>query len=642
MRRASSSRVSERRGLVSALVLAAIATSSGFSCSGSVPLEPRGPSAPAATGHRPTIEAPKQPNAPAPPDVTVAVTDRATLAALESRGLALAPLVFAAGAGTTAELDRLSGMHDIFEVLRGDVRSARLSHPLAKVTSMDGFRLFDERWLASSEMSFSLIGVFNRLDRRVFYPGTCGEVRFVYRLAYRTRHAGAEMAGRLPMTLNVVFLVKGDAGCRAVAEAWRMPELAAGTARADWLASEGPLASARRGGWELKSIEANLQSFRLQSFVHPSLAGHIDYVLRVFHAADVARSRFLPAALENMPDVEAMSKDMAQRAELLAYLHEPEVLAAADRGTLLLPERFLAKRAVSVSPRGPTRPANRPFRTLFDERDFADLPLAQLGTARSPKALLRRLDGATCVGCHQSRSIAGFHHVGEDAPEHPAFDALLSGSSSHLASDLGRRHDYVAKLAAGEMPDEFRPLPELQGVGTGFGAPCGLGDAGFADWKCGDGLRCEKLEDPDVGTCLSEQTIGGPCQYGTIVSKSAPHRDQVTGMVDRACASGERCDNNKSGFPLGACSSACGTRAAAATCADFLDADAFQNCLRSRVTFAECAERHVFGAGLRACDANDPCRQDYVCVRSRQPGIGACVPPYFVYQLRLDGYPLMR
>jgi hypothetical protein len=78
------------------------------------------------------------------------------------------------------------------------------------------------------------------------------------------------------------------------------------------------------------------------------------------------------------------------------------------------------------------------------------------------------------------------------------------------------------------------------------------------------------------------------------------------------------------------------------TCADFLDADAFQNCLRAKQTFSECAKRHVFGAGLRECDAGNPCRQDYVCVRSRTAGKGACVPPYFVYQLRLDGYPLPR
>jgi hypothetical protein len=572
----------------------------------------------------------------------VAVTDRAALAALEARGFALAALVFGAEARTTHELSRLPGMRSIFDTLRDDVRGAQRVHPLAKVTSMDGFRLFDERWLASKEMSFALIGVFNRLDRRVFYPGTCGEVRFVYRLAYRTQHAGAAMEGRLPMTLNVVFLVQGADGCRELGRAWRLPGGTLGTDLGDWLVSEGPLAPAGREAWELKSIEANLQSFRLQSFVHPSLAGHIDYVLRVFHAKDQARSAFFPAPLENMPDVGALAQNKALRGELLAYLREPSVLAAIDGGTLNLPERFLATRAVSVSPRSLTRPANRPFRTLFTERDFADLPLVGTRTIGSPKALLRRLDGATCVGCHQSRSIAGFHHVGEDAADHPAFDALLSGSSAHLTSDLERRRAYVARVADGQASDEFRPLPERQGVGTGFGAPCGLGDVGFAEWKCDDGLRCEKLEDPEVGTCVSDAAIGGPCHYGEVVSKGAPHRDQVTGSKDHACASGQRCDNNKSGFPLGACSAACNTSSADGVCADFLDADAFQNCLRSRLTFAACAERHVFGAGLRACDADDPCRQDYVCVRSHEQKTGACVPPYFVYQLRLDGYPLLR
>jgi hypothetical protein len=627
---------------VSALALAVLAGLSGAACSAKEGTEARRPGAapsPRAAAPRPVTEHADEQDATG--EVRVAVTDPGTLSALEARGFSLAELVFGVEARTTLELSRLPGMRDVLATLRDDVRAARRTHPLAKVTSMDGFRLFDERWLASKEMSFELIGVFNRLDRRVFYAGTCGEVRFVYRLAYRTEHAGAAMSGRLPLTLNAVFLVKGD-DCRETARAWRMPRDRAGMALSDWLVADGPLAPRAREPWALKSVEANLQSFRLQSFVHPSLAGHIDYVLRVFHAKDGARTAFFPAPLENMPDVAALSKNTALRAELLAHLREPSVLAAIDRGTLLLPERFLANRAVSVSPRSLTRPANRPFRTLFADRDFADLPLSGTRTVGSPKALLRRLDGATCVGCHQSRSIAGFHHIGEDAPDHPPFDALLTGSSAHLASELERRRAYVESVASGQPSDEFRPLPERQGVGTGFGAPCGLGDPGFSDWRCGAGLRCEKLEDPEVGSCLGEAAIGGPCHYGEVVSKGAPHRDQVAHLTSVACSAGQRCDNNKSGFPLGSCTAACNTSSADGVCADFLDADAFQNCLRSRQTFAACAERHVFGAGLRACSADEPCRQDYVCVRSRKQGTGACVPPYFVYQLRLDGYPIPR
>jgi hypothetical protein len=631
--------------LLRAVVLAGSSLAlSALSCSGSEANAPR-----IREPARPVTEPATSNAAPVPSTASfartrefdVAIVERTALAELETKGFAFAALVFASTARTTAELDALPGMKSIFDVLRGDLRSAKRTHPLAKVTSMDGFRLFDERWLASKEMRLELTGVFNRLDRRVFYPGTCGEVRFVYRLAYETTHAGAAMAGPLPFTVNAVFLVRGDQQCGAVARSWQRPE-GAPAPSAEALATNGALSEAARKGWELKSLETNLQSFRLQSFVHPTLAGHIDYDLRVFHAKTPARDAFFPAPMENMPDVEKLSRQAKLRADLLATLREPATLAAIDRGTLNLPERFLATRAVSVSPRGLTRPANRPFRKLFAGADVRDFPLAGTRTIASPAALFRRLDGATCTGCHQSRSIAGFHHVGEDAPEHPAFDALLSGSSPHLASDLARRRAYVASVANGTEPDEFRPVPERQAGGNGFGAPCGLGDPGFADWTCAPGLHCEKLEDAEVGTCLTDATVGSPCQYGELVSKSAPHRDRVASMVDHACIASERCDNNKSGFPLGACSGSCGANVANGACADFLDADAFQNCLRAKKTFGACAKEHVFGAGLRACDAESPCRQDYVCVRSRTAKKGACVPPYFVYQLRLDGYPLPR
>ena len=582
-------------------------------------------------------------------ETIVDVRDRATLAELEARGFGLAELVLGEEARTTAELDRLPGFKSIFDVLRADVRGTKRTHPLAKVTSMDGFRLFDERWFSSNEMRFELVGVFNRIDRKGFPSGRCGEVRFVYRLAYETKHAGSNTAGRLPMTLNVVFFLNSDDyDCRYHARWWSVPKNQDPKTRAKWLATRGPLARSTTESWRLKSIETNLQSFRLQSFVHPTLAGHIDYVLRVFQAQGGprgdGRDSFAPAPMENMPDVSAIEKDPELRKQLLTFLKRPDVLASIDRGVvrLLLPQRSLAKRAVSVSPRGLSREANRPFRRLFKDADFADTPLTGMRTIATPAALLRRLDAATCTGCHQSRSIAGFHHVGEDAPEHPTFDALLTGSSAHLESDLVRRRAYVASVAEGKTIDEFLPMPERQGAGNGFGAPCGLGDPGFADWTCADGFRCERLEDPEVGVCLANVTIGSPCQHGRIASQPQPFRDLVADMKNIACDEKQYCHDNRSGFPLGACEAACDSSAPGSTCADFLDADAFQNCLRSRKTFDDCAKEHVYGTGLRVCDAQNPCRQDYVCIRSRKSGVGACAPPYFVYQLRLDGYPLQR
>jgi hypothetical protein len=52
---------------------------------------------------------------------------------------------------------------------------------------------------------------------------------------------------------------------------------------------------------------------------------------------------------------------------------------------------------------------------------------------------------------------------------------------------------------------------------------------------------------------------------------------------------------------------------------------------------------------LKGCDANEPCRDDYICARTaaghsaskdaRERAHGACIPPYFLFQLRVDGHP---
>ncbi len=574
----------------------------------------------------------------------VAVLEPEVLRALEQNGFDFARVAVDQSAVTTAELSHLPALRSLFGSLQADVRAAARPYPLARVTSIDGFRLFDARWLDSPEMRFRLSGVFNRLDRRPFYAGSCGEVRFLYRLSYSTSQGGAEMASRLPMTLNVVFWLdgQGDHDCQAAARAWQSPARLQGRELGNWLTQHGALSSAARGHWRLKSIESNLQTFRLQSSVHPSMAGHIEYDLRVFHPKDEQRSDFAPAAMENMPDVAALTRDRELSKALLAELTRPEVLRELDRGTLVLPERFLAKQATSFAPRGLERSGNRPFSQIFREEDFRALELSGYETIRTPAALLRRLDGASCVGCHQSRSIAGFHHVGQDDADQPAFNALRSGSSAHLMADLKRRQKYVEALAAGTVPDERRPFPERQGVGVGEGAPCGLGDAGFADWKCGDGFHCAKVEDPTVGTCLADAALGAPCEFGNMVPSSVPHRDQISQLTKHDCAAAQSCTTNFSGFPQGACVASCKSGAPNSVCADYLDVDGFQNCLRGKESYQACAKQFVLGLGVQSCDDEHACRQDYVCTRTRQPEKGACLPPYFVFQLRLDGYPIKR
>lgn len=42
----------------------------------------------------------------------------------------------------------------------------------------------------------------------------------------------------------------------------------------------------------------------------------------------------------------------------------------------------------------------------------------------------------------------------------------------------------------------------------------------------------------------------------------------------------------------------------------------------------------------KACNIAAPCRDDYVCayVPGAPPGTGACMPPYFIFQARVDGH----
>ena len=588
------------------------------------------------------------PVAPSPTDPTegrepqLAITDPELLASLEGEGFGLSALLGLPRAESAEQLSqtRLGG---VFRVLREDVRKARVEHPVARVTPTLGTRIFDVEWFRSKEMRFKLIGVFNRLDRRPFYEGSCGEVRFVYRLSYETVHGGEPMAGKLPLTLNVVFLVPGS-DCRAVAQRWFSP---AGKSKQDalaWLRSEGALAEGARGAWRLKALETNLQTVRIQSTAHPSMGGHIEYSLRVFHR-DEASGEFAPAPLENTPDVERLAKEPELKQRLLAWLRSQAALVATDEGRLKLPDEFNATRARSVSPRGLLRIENRPFTRLFSEADFAGVELSRFATIASPAALLRRLDGQSCAGCHQSRPIAGFHHVGEDGPSE-TLNALAFGSSAHLLADLERREAYVRAVARAEEPKEFRPQSERQGQAGTFGAPCGLGDPGFRDWTCGEGLRCEALEDPKVGICVDDELVGAPCASGVYSAGAAPKDDRIQGLKTHSCDA-NTCWNNNNAFPQGSCRVSCDALGKNGICLDFQDTDALQGCLIQGNSASFCGSRFKYAEGDRACDKAHPCRQDYVCARvtgdsNSDEERGACIPPYFVVPLRLDGYPLKK
>jgi hypothetical protein len=64
-------------------------------------------------------------------------------------------------------------------------------------------------------------------------------------------------------------------------------------------------------------------------------------------------------------------------------------------------------------------------------------------------------------------------------------------------------------------------------------------------------------------------------------------------------------------------------------------------CMASSQPMEDCLrERNLVVMRMaRSCSASAPCRDDFVCARQAgaPPGVGVCVPPYFLFQSRVDG-----
>ncbi len=557
------------------------------------------------------------------------ITEPAAVKALESQGLDLGTRIHERPASSNEALAKEPAFRMVVKVLERDLADVRRADRGSGVGMRYAHRLFDTRWLSSPRARFQLVGVFNRFDRQDFHPGSCGETRLLYRLT----DDSPDGKSRLPMTINLVsWQPVGEGGdCAEALKAWTPPGELQGDALARWATSDrGPLRAASLA--KLKSLEVNLQSVRWPSTVRPDLGGHAEYVLRVFHREG---AQLRPAPLENSPDVERLKKDSGLRKELLAWLSTPEALAKVDDGTVVLPEKFLATRATSVAPHGMARLANRPFRQLFEPKDFAQVSLPGAQVITTPAALLRRLDGLSCEGCHQSRSIAGFHFLGEDPPGQNA-DAIALAMSPHLHGEVHRRSYYLAAVAGGQRPSLRRPLPERDSEG-GYGARCGAPASGLEAQGCAQGLRCVVLEDAEMGACLpAEPEVGDPCQAGRISASANAQVDRVSKLSARACREGDICEVNSVGFPLGMCATGCDSTHPSVACGEIALLQPFNDCLGARKPLAECLT-HVRPAGLRKCDRHNPCRDDYVCARTSSGG-GACLPPYFLFQLRVDGH----
>lgn len=585
----------------------------------------------------PTAESEPEP-APVPIAPLLLVRDPASLIALE-RELDLRSVI------GEAPLDAIA--QSLAELLD---RSRREDPEHTGVGLRHVHRQFDRRWLAAADTRFELIGVVNRLDRHAFARERLGETRLVYRLAYARTHEGMAIDSRLPMTINVVFRQELDsdappaegaprvAALRELAGRWQVDPALAGAELAAWLRAPGrPLAPEQLDPALLVAVEIDVQTERWPSTIRPDLAGHAEYLLMVFEREG---ERWVAAPLENTPDVARLAGDAQAKAELLAWLGEAAQREALVEGTLVMPERFAARRSVSVTPRGLARLANRPWSQLFDGDELAPLVAADARLG-STLELRRRLDALSCAGCHQSRSIAGFHLLGDERDAAMRVDALHHGSSPHLETELERRRVWLAALLAGEAASELRPSAEYDARGR-WGARCGLpGHDDFAGWTCAAPLVCTQLDDAELGTCLEPEPggVGAVCEVGRMRSKADHHRDKLIDVEARACAEGGVCNDDRVGFPQGMCTFACEAGRPEGECGVIPSLRSFNDCLARDEPFAACIVATSSPAALRACDRTQPCREDYICARAGEAERGACLPPYFLFQLRVDGHP---
>jgi hypothetical protein len=266
-----------------------------------------------------------------------------------------------------------------------------------------------------------------------------------------------------------------------------------------------------------------------------------DYLLKVFHYNAQTRL-FEEAPLENQIDRDRILGDDDLKRDFKAWLLDPRHFKEFDRGTILIPERFLAKGAITVTPVGFDPSELQPefglvqaehatAKPVFNESDVvAVLKKAAedgvtLRNIRSVAGFERRLNDVTCSGCHQTRGIGGFHFPGVDWMAAKPSNSIVVPASPHFFGDQVRRRDILESLSWGRSPDYSRGFserpqlparPELMGelLGTeysdGWGAHCyqpgtkpAENDPSFRSWTCADGLVCQEVgKTSRMGMCF--------------------------------------------------------------------------------------------------------------------------------------------
>jgi hypothetical protein len=486
-----------------------------------------------------------------------AITDPLALRELDrgrfGLGSVLDPMRSADAPITNSQLFALPSMvpirHAIDDEFERYIARSKADQPIETIGVGSAYdrQLFDRALLYSSDSRFVLAGIVNRMDRAYVSEANCGEIRLIYRLT-RTDGRGAGDAAaspRLPMTLNIVLKAKADRGtardgtaitCAEIARRWLATAdspLTGVPLAEELLSPAGPLDLI--GPENIDLIETNLQIAQVPKSATRDF--RTDYLLKVFHTN--ARSRlFEQVPLENQIDRVRILGDENLKRAFRAWLLDVGHINELDRGTILIPEKFLATAAIAATPAGfaatnlqatfgLVRGDGAGGDPVFTENDVvAALQKAaesgvDLQNIRSVAGFERRLNDVTCSGCHQTRGIGGFHFPGVDwMAAHPSNSTIVP-ASPHFFGDQIRRRDILAALRDGRLPDYsrgFSSRPQVRGstelaateYDDGWGAHCYLqkpdaadNDRSFQSWTCAEGLACQVVGNASrMGMCF--------------------------------------------------------------------------------------------------------------------------------------------
>ena len=587
------------------------------------------------------------------------ITQPELLTRLEKDGYSVARPFGATKRMANDELYRTSPFYKgLTDALTKDVSDLRAQDSGLTTRVVDGQRrVFDTGWLRSPHATYDLVAVLNRIDRKDFAEGTCGEVRFVYRLSYVKRDGNVTNFSRMPFFFNVLYTIPGG-DCAGEAKKWLVNSAMNEGDYVKFLETSALDLSKLT----LKQVEVNAQVVRTPSELQTDMGGQAEYFLRIYRQTGNVTELL---TLENTPDVAAISGNAALKQELVTWVSAN--VDAIDRGVAQVPAKFLARKTMSFTTSGSSRLANKPFSRILSPDDLDNVDLSRTKVVASKEGLLARLDDLTCSGCHQGRSVAGFHMLGfqRGTRTHP-LNALRSFASPHYLADRERRSKYLYTLAGGGSPDITRPFSfaPSEAAGARLGMQC-IPDAEKRHFRspfsCVAGMTCKTFSTNaqipvELGQCMP--TSGGfaglPCMKGETNDKSNPREDTIS-VAAQSCPGGNYfCLQPEEGTPAGMCSGKCESVGALSQggneiCAFGAIGSRFDACAASQ-NVGSCIESSVRPAPRTACDDATPCREDYMCQRleplsgnaaitTTPSGKGFCNPTYFIFQMRLDGHP---